>query len=133
MVKEPRLSWGGSQRAQAEADAAFLAARKSPAAKPKRQHRNRGSRGQFVGTYRDYLKSPQWRRKRRKALRHYGRRCTVCGATERLQVHHRHYRTLFRESMADLDLLCDGCHSNHHESDGKACDPMTREFLSLDL
>lgn len=91
------------------------------------------AKGVFVGTYVAYLKSPQWARKRRKVRQHYGNRCTVCGSTHNLQVHHRHYRTLFREAMTDLDLLCCGCHQNHHETDGKAMDPMTREFLALQL
>ena len=121
-----------ANHAHEAAAAYFKAAKKKKRAKT-RKHRQRSSRGAFVGTYRDYLRSPQWRRKVRKAHKHYSGRCTVCGSGDNLQVHHRHYRTLFRESMADLDLLCGGCHRNHHEQDGKAVDPMTAEFLALNL
>ena len=119
-----------SCKAQAAVHAYFKSKKK--AIKQDIKHHKPGG-GVFRGTYHDYLKSPQWKKKRRKAHKHYRGRCTICGSTNSLQVHHRHYRTLFRESMADLDLLCGGCHQNHHESDGKACDPMTREFLSLHL
>ena len=99
----------------------------------KRKAAEKAATGIFRGSYRDYLKSPQWAKKVRKARKHYGYKCTVCAAKERLEVHHRHYRTLFHESMADLDLLCHGCHGNEHEKDGKGMDPLTREYLSLNL
>lgn len=86
----------------------------------------------FFGTYHQYLESPQWAKKRRKAFKHYGKKCCRCGATGRLQIHHRHYRTLYRETVLDLEVLCGGCHENEHE--GKVAgvtDPMTREFLAI--
>lgn len=109
----------------------------TPAAKPtkKRPTGNRRKRKglpPFKGTYTDYLSSRQWAKKRRKALAYYGNRCTVCGTTYRLEVHHRHYRTLFKEGWPDLDVLCRGCHENHHEGkNGVVADPMTAEFLAL--
>lgn len=137
MAKEPRLGWSGSQRAQAEADAAFRAAQQSSAAKRAARQRNQRPkfrRGPFVGTYREYLDSPQWAKKRRKAHKHYGGKCCRCGSRDRLAVHHRHYRTLFREAMTDLELLCFGCHANEHEGQKPGVmDPMTREYLSLRL
>jgi hypothetical protein len=71
-------------------------------------------------------------KKRRKAHKHYGHQCTVCGSRDRLEVHHRHYRTLYRESVLDLDLLCHDCHSKHHEGlHEHVCDSLTSEFIAL--
>lgn len=134
MARSQRLSWASSNRAQAEADAAFRAAVKSSAAKKaaRRAKKRPKSSGVFKGTYQQYMKSSQWARKRAKARKHYGNKCCRCNSPHDLQVHHRHYRTLFREPMADLELLCRGCHQNEHEGDKPGVlDPMTREFLSL--
>ena len=136
--KEPRITWGGNRRAedehlQALADeqarrVARLAAQAKPTAKA--SHRSKAS--QFVGTYHEYIASAAWRKKRRKALRHYKHRCVVCGSTDNLHVHHKHYRTLFRESMADLEVRCAGCHANEHEGTVPGVvDPMTAQFVAM--
>lgn len=135
--KEPRVTWGGSRLAEEEhlkalADeqarrAARLAAESRPTPAKDRQ-----SPLPFVGAYHEYLDSPQWRKKRRKALRHYKHRCVVCGSADRLHVHHRHYRTLFRESMDDLEVRCAGCHANEHEGDVPGVvDPLTAQFVAM--
>lgn len=131
-----RLRWNGSVRAQDEADQAWRecqAKAKARAEAKAAARKQRRKRPKFVGTYHEYLKSPQWAKKKRQAHKHYGGCCTICNETQGLQVHHRHYRTLFREKMKDLDLLCAGCHSNHHEDDKGAIDPITARYLSLDL
>jgi len=59
-----------------------------------------------------YYRSAHWKEVRRKAFEHYGRKCAVCGASHRLQVHHIHYRrngrsVLGREDIEkDLRVLC---------------------------
>lgn len=60
--------------------------------------------------YRRYLSSSQWRQKRQVALHHAGRRCRVCGAGERLEVHHNTYDRLGHESLGDLLVMCKDCH-----------------------
>lgn len=41
--------------------------------------------------------------------------CVMCGKTQNLVVHHRHYRTLFNESTnRDVTLVCQRCHGKHH-------------------
>jgi 5-methylcytosine-specific restriction endonuclease McrA len=63
----------------------------------------------------NYLQHPHWIAKRREALDHYGERCQRCGRKGGfLQVHHKHYRTMFREAMKDLEVLCRGCHKDEH-------------------
>ena len=65
--------------------------------------------------YYDYLKSNQWREKRKLALQFYGYNCCLCSSKHNIQVHHRNYRNLFRESMEDLILLCESCHHQFHK------------------
>lgn len=65
--------------------------------------------------YYAYLKSDQWREKRRAALQFYGNNCCLCGTRHNIQVHHRNYRNIFKESMEDLILLCESCHKTFHK------------------
>lgn len=129
-----RLAWNGSNEAQRQADEAF-ARLKASQSKPQKKSGKRGGKRrrprQRYRTYAEYLKSPQWRKKRRKALELHGSKCGVCGSTERLEVHHLHYRTLFRESPKDdLRVLCHDCHANVHEEAG-AVDGLSAAFRRL--
>jgi 5-methylcytosine-specific restriction endonuclease McrA len=81
--------------------------------------------------YYAYIASADWKRKRDGVI---GRRggCEVCGTKHELQVHHKHYKTLTRESDGDLKVLCGGCHANHHEGDkGIVMDPMTTAYVGM--
>jgi hypothetical protein len=53
--------------------------------------------------YQRYLQGGWWQRK-----------CQVCGVRQRLEVHHLHYRSLGREELGDLKVLCDACHDKAH-------------------
>lgn len=67
--------------------------------------------------YSEYLRTPEWRHKRKGALHRALYRCQLCnisGNTEVLQVHHRSYETLGRELPSDLVVLCKPCHARHH-------------------
>ena len=64
-------------------------------------------------TYEQYLRSPEWRRKREQRLRLDGYVCQKCGKTSkeyRLEVHHLTYERLGHERMEDLQTLCVLCH-----------------------
>lgn len=91
----------------------------------RKREKNRRPRASlpFAGSYHEYLQSHQWQRKRNAAFAHYGKKCCRCQATTRLQVHHRHYNTLFNEAVTDLEVLCDDCHSSEH---GKQPKPLRR-------
>jgi hypothetical protein len=52
---------------------------------------------------------------RSEALSAAGHRCERCGAQTPLQLHHRHYATLGRESLRDIEMLCDPCHLRETE------------------
>jgi 5-methylcytosine-specific restriction endonuclease McrA len=137
------LRWGGNQQAQAEADAAFAKLKdkkKNRKGKPvrvsgkKKRHRNRKPWKNADGSvnYHAYIVSRDWQRKREGVLQRRGRKCEQCGNLNQIQVHHRHYRTLGKESDGDLQILCHGCHSNHHEGkNGIVMDPMTAEFVGM--
>jgi hypothetical protein len=63
--------------------------------------------------YQEYLRSPEWRRKREKRLELDLYLCQKCGKTSkeyRLEVHHLTYERLGRERMEDLQTLCILCH-----------------------
>ena len=98
--------------------------------KAKRRGKQQPQRKAYPGGYYAYIQSKAWAKKREQAFKRYGRKCGVCGRTENLQVHHRHYRTLFNERMEDLGILCGDCHANEHEDKG-AMDSMSSEFAAM--
>jgi len=61
--------------------------------------------------YIDYLKSPEWQRKRTERLRMDGYKCAMCGFPRALTVHHINYNNIYHEDVAnDLITLCKKCH-----------------------
>jgi hypothetical protein len=81
--------------------------------------------------YHEYIKSEKWQRKARKARRRAGGKCELCQSTYRIEVHHKHYRTLGQESMTDLQVLCSGCHSIQHENKRPARDDVSRQYREI--
>ena len=63
-----------------------------------------------------YLKSDAWQLKRNYILARDGKRCRLCGATDRLQVHHLPgaYKRAGFEKASDLVTLCKTCHGREH-------------------
>lgn len=118
---------------KAERKAAKLAA-KQAARKKRPKKKRRKQKAIPASRYYAYIASEAWKKKRAWAIKEHGGRCAVCGTSNRLQVHHKHYRTLGHEGKEDLEVLCFGCHSHEHEGQVfGAADTMTREFLSLNL
>ena len=65
--------------------------------------------------YRDYLRTPGWRRRRAQAVARARGHCEECGrACRGLQVHHVSYGRLGRERLCDLRALCPRCHLLKH-------------------
>lgn len=64
--------------------------------------------------YKQYLESREWRDRRAKVLEFYGSKCALCGNGKNLQVHHKNYKNIFKETTDDLIVLCRECHSRHH-------------------
>jgi hypothetical protein len=81
--------------------------------------------------YLEYLKSASWRVTRNRALMLADYRCERCNSKRDLQVHHRTYERLGHEWDQDLEVLCGGCHGDHHTiQSAKRGDPV-RLFIVL--
>jgi hypothetical protein len=77
-------------------------------ARSERRHR----RQQWRRHYWDMLKSERWKQLRAEIIAETGGSCEACGylGRNRLHLHHKHYRTLGRETRRDVQLLCSWCH-----------------------
>lgn len=64
--------------------------------------------------YLDYLKTPEWRDTRKKALHRAKYCCQMCSENSDLHVHHRTYARRGAEWNIDLIVLCSHCHSLFH-------------------
>lgn len=62
-------------------------------------------------TYKAYLASKQWRKRRHVAIEAAGGRCEACGAEVGLTVHHLTYANVGEEPPEDLMVLCKECHN----------------------
>ena len=64
--------------------------------------------------YAEYLRSDHWMAKRKEALDHYGRQCTICDSKANLNIHHFTYANIGRERLSELTVVCNGCHKLLH-------------------
>lgn len=66
-------------------------------------------------SYADYLRSDHWQSVKT-MVRRTKRNCDGCSSVNsRMIVHHNTYRNLGHENLADLNYLCEGCHSHIHD------------------
>jgi 5-methylcytosine-specific restriction endonuclease McrA len=64
--------------------------------------------------YKQYLGTSVWLKLRNEALR-LCPKCSVCGSTNKLAVHHKHYPDVWgTETQAYLQVLCSHCHDVAH-------------------
>lgn len=67
--------------------------------------------------YSEYLRSDEWRERRKRHLEYAGNRCQLCNSDRQpLHVHHRTYERRGFERSADLVVLCADCHEAFHKS-----------------
>jgi len=59
--------------------------------------------------YLDYMKSPEWKRRRENTITLADFRCQVCGGKAE-QVHHNTYARFGHENQSDLIAVCKTCH-----------------------
>ena len=69
----------------------------------------------YKNIYRSYLNSKDWHDKRNRMLCYSDYKCSKCGNTENIQVHHLNYNTIGDESFNDLQVVCVGCHKKIHK------------------
>ena len=64
--------------------------------------------------YLSYLRTDDWKDKRRAVLFRDRGICQGCLKAEATQVHHRTYEHLYEELLFELVSLCDSCHRRCH-------------------
>lgn len=75
-------------------------------------------------SYKEYIRSDEWKEKRRQRLEFAKNRCELCFRESALDVHHRTYERLGDERLSDLIVLCRTCHRHfHHRLSLHAPDP----------
>jgi len=62
--------------------------------------------------YNEYIRSSEWKKKCREAIKRAGEKCEVCGAPKwsKLSVHHITYERFKHELPKDLKVVCARCH-----------------------
>jgi hypothetical protein len=65
--------------------------------------------------YEAYLRSKAWHRLRWQVLARDEYRCSQCGSTGILHVHHLTYERFRKERLEDLLTLCESCHRAVHQ------------------
>ena len=73
-------------------------------------------------SYRDYLKSNEWKTIARKVRKRDKYKCVLCNNISNLQVHHTTYDNIFKETnhLEDLITVCSNCHKKiHNIKEGK--------------
>lgn len=73
-------------------------------------------RTKFIN-YKEYIKSEEWKNKRKEVLKRDKFKCRLCsakGSEYNLHVHHNSYNNLGNEPLEDLITLCKSCHEKHH-------------------
>lgn len=70
--------------------------------------------GDDIMDYHEYIKSSEWKRKRKLALQNANWKCEKCDSYSFrgrfLEVHHKTYANLGDEPLEDLIVLCNTCH-----------------------
>lgn len=74
-----------------------------------------------------YYKSPDWQKKRSQVFAKYGRKCKVCGTSERLEIDHLRYpargsgiEAFKRQGLGDFQVLCHTHHAQKTSSDRRS-------------
>jgi hypothetical protein len=67
--------------------------------------------------YRSYIASKEWEIKSYFTKQAAGWQCEKCGRggnKSTLHLHHKHYKTLYKERRRDVEVLCEKCHAKRH-------------------
>ncbi len=68
-------------------------------------------------TYKKYIKSKFWTRRKNLLFQSFGKKCYKCGSSRQISVHHLRYssREYGMEKDCDLAILCWICHDKFHQ------------------
>lgn len=72
------------------------------------------------GKYNAYLRTPEWRERRRKVFARAGGICECCLERAADQVHHTTYQHVGNEPLWELRAICEPCHEALTERDREA-------------
>lgn len=86
--------------------------------------------GESVNTYKEYLLTKHWLKRKADYLRKHKKECTMCGNKYYIQVHHVDYKNLGDEKDEDLVALCKRCHDKLHKNISKATDSKVLSYIS---
>ena len=76
------------------------------------------SKGEFIGEYVEYLKSDDWKERRKEMMDEANWTCSMCGG-KATQLHHLNYNNLGFEILdEDVIALCTQCHKDIHNKEG---------------
>lgn len=68
--------------------------------------------------YKLYLQTEHWKHFRAEALKHEQYKCQLCNSKDKeLNVHHRSYENIGRETFNDVIVLCKDCHEKFHSKE----------------
>lgn len=79
-------------------------------------------------SYLEQLNDPRWQKRRNEIFREKGRRCSKCGCTDNLQIHHVQYfpnKMAWEYKSKYLIVLCERCHKRLH------CIDLDEEFNKI--
>jgi hypothetical protein len=65
--------------------------------------------------YHEYLKSTEWKTIRDKVIERDNGMCLHCKTNPAQEVHHKHYKTIYKEKIDDLESVCSDCHRAIHK------------------
>ena len=83
--------------------------------KPKKKPKKKIKRPKIeFKSYKEYLKSKIWKRKRARILKRSKGICELCHTRRAYQVHHKTYKRIFHEKDTDLIAVCGICHLDKH-------------------
>lgn len=77
-------------------------------------------RREWWAWYNEYLKSPEWRARRKMVLQRARNMCEGCKSKLATQVHHLSYEHVGDELLFELVAVCDECHRKLHPDKAKA-------------
>lgn len=92
--------------------------------KNKRKYLNRIPR-----SYKIYIKSPYWTKRKNSFYKKYGKFCLICKGSYSIQLHHAFYGNYGNEADTDLIPLCVEHHARIHQLIGKVKRDMRKETL----
>ena len=81
---------------------------------PKGKKSTTKGKSDFWSRYNKYLRSQEWADKKQEVFKHYGKKCSMCGSTQEICVHHKTYKRMGDENINDLVPLCYTCHARVH-------------------